>query len=325
MRCLLSLATGQKRSIFIQSIFPLLIYLEILSVIMMMSKKLFYFIAILAIAMALSACGKDYSTSGRLTLSITDAPIDDAAAVTVNFTGVELKPKNGPAVLVTFETMKSIDLMGLTGGITDDLLTDYIVESGEYNWLRLVVANDPGNIELVDGTVEPLTIPSGAQTGLKMNRGFTIAVGGVTQFTIDFDLRKSVHLANGQFILRPTLRLVDNLEVGTLTGSVDASLLSATDGCVDEVGGINAVVYVFSGTDVVPADIAGEASDPLTTAIVDAEGNYTVAFLEVGEYTLALTCQADMDDPAKIDTFDFIDSRNAVVIASETTIVPVFE
>lgn len=59
----------------------------------------------------------------------------------------------------------------------------------------------------------------------------------------DFDLRKSVHNPAGlddDYILRPTLRLVDDNTAGALTGTVASGVITAdadpTDGPVDFIG-----------------------------------------------------------------------------------------
>jgi hypothetical protein len=71
------------------------------------------------------------------------------------------------------------------------------------------------------GAGHELTIPSGMQSGLKLNRGFDVPAGGSADFTIDFDLHKSVHMTgSGSYMLRPTLRMVDNIMVGSISGTV---------------------------------------------------------------------------------------------------------
>ena len=48
--------------------------------------------------------------SGRLTLGVTDAPVDGATAVVVRFTAVELKPAGGDAFTVTLDPAQTIQL-----------------------------------------------------------------------------------------------------------------------------------------------------------------------------------------------------------------------
>ena len=293
-------------------------------------NKLFKGFTAVIIALTLSACGGGGSSSseGSITLSIADAPIDGATAVTVNFIGVQLKPRNGPPIVIDLvdpatDDPLAIELMGLTGGVTDDLLTSYTIEPGEYIWVRLLVAEDAGSIDVEGGGNEPLTIPSGGTRGLQLNHDFTIAAGGITRFTIDFDLRKSVHVANNKYILRPTLRIVDNIEVGTLTGSVDNGLLVGGEGCRDEGGNVNAAIYVYSGAGVTPDDIFISDTEantgPLTSVNVAEDGSFTVVFIEAGEYTVAVTCQVGMENPATDDTLVFEGVMDATVVAGETT------
>ena len=76
-----------------------------------------------------------------------------------------------------------------------------------------------------------------------------MAAGSISNFTIDFDLRKSVIAPPGQapnYLLKPVLRMVDNLQVGAIAGTVDAALVTAD--CSPQV-------YIFTGAGVVPDDL----------------------------------------------------------------------
>ena len=173
---------------------------------------------------------------------------------------------------------------------------------------------------MIGGVPHELRIPSGAQSCLKLNQPITIPADGSTSFTIDFDLRKSVHeRAGGIYNLRPTLRLVDESEDGTLQGTVDAATISAQ--CI---AGDKAAVYVFEGAGATPDDvnIDGADDDPVATASVDWEGGdntYTVAFLEAGTYTVAFTCDAGVDDPSAEDTLTFVGTSDVTLTAGQTT------
>ena len=274
-------------------------------------------LAILA-ALAMGGCGDGDSGPGEgsLTLAVVDAPVDGATAVVVEFTGVELKPASGPAFSIDFMTPMEIDLIGTQGGNAAMLLDNEIVPAGPYNWIRLKVN---ANLGVMDSYIEfpgeqfPLYIPSGAETGLKLVRGFTMPQGGAADFTIDFDLRKSVVLPpglGGSYILRPALRLVDNAQVGTLAGTVFPELFTA---------GCTAGIYLYEGADVEPVDIDGTGIEPLVSVTVDMDGQYHVAFLTAGEYTVAFTCDAGQDDPETADVLSFGPVVNATVTAGETT------
>ncbi len=293
-----------------------------------------------AVAFALTACGSDDPSTGSLSISLTDAPVDGATAVVVQFSGVELQGPSG-RVDFDFDELQTIDLLALQGSKSEILMSESGLEAGNYQWMRLKV-NALENtidsyIEFDDGMEQySMYVPSGAQSGLKLNRPFTIAAGSRTDFTIDFDLRKSVHLpsnANADYKLRPTLRVIDNLEVGTITGTVNQTILTDADICT----GVPAV-YLFDGTDLDPNDvdqmddIDGLNAEPVTSANVDTTtGEYEIGFVQAGlDYTVALTCTADLDDPEVdnanptsdpvISDLTFIDQQNVSITANTTTV-----
>ena len=72
-----------------------------------------------------------------------------------------------------------------------------------------------------------------------------VAAGGQSDFTIDWDARKSVFVNKGDpyYRLRPVIRIVNNLEVGSVSGTVTTDLVDALS---DQVGATCAV-YAFPG------------------------------------------------------------------------------
>lgn len=288
-------------------------------------NKLFAKALIPAFLLALAGCGGDSSTSqGSLSLGITDAPVDSANRVVVEFSGVSVKPASGEAVEFTFDAPRQIDLLALQGGETELLLDGVVLDAGAYEWVRLTVnagqnASD-SFIELEDGSVHALFIPSGNETGLKLVQGFIVPANGSANFTIDFDLRKSITDPQAQgmpYILKPALRMVDNTEVGTIAGTVDSAIAAATD--------CSPAVYVYEGSDVTPDDV-GSAVEPVASGLVnmsDTTGayEYAVAFLLTGDYTVALTCDADADAADADDAITFEAQQNATVAVDQVTTV----
>ena len=263
--------------------------------------------------------GSGSSRTGDLTLRVTDAPVDSATAVVVEFTGVELRGASNQTF--HFDSPRQIDLLALTGGENEILLEGVRLPAGRYNQLRLLInagehASD-SYIAFEDGTTHPLHIPSGAQTGLKLVNGFTVPAGGSADFTVDFDLRKSVTKPKGQngvYFLRPTLRLVDSIEAGAVAGTVAMELATAA--------GCEPAVYVYTGADAAVDDV-GSGSEPLSSAQVELEPgsgeySYRVAYLEPGDYTAAFTCAAGHDDPEQDDEIVFFGASNATVARGQT-------
>ena len=297
-------------------------------------------LAIMATSLAGCFGGSSSSSGdGTFSLGLTDAPTDKFTSVNITFTGVALQPKDGERITFNFDEAKKVDLLTLQGGETEQFLNNADVPEGDYEWMRLVL--DADNITVgVDGTPKTVFVPSGAQTGLKTN-GFTVSADGSRDFTIDFDAKKSIIDRGGNqagkegmqvdqtdttsdYILRPTLRLVNNLEVGSISGTVDVSTLqqntSAT--CKDNFDG---VVYVHKGADTTVGEY-GSASEPLSSAPVETDDDsnfvYKAAFLEAGTeeepvtYKVSYVCEAD-DNDVDGDVTDFINTAEVQLTAGK--------
>lgn len=164
--------------------------------------------AAIAVSMllGLAACGggDDEPENGRVSLAVTDAPVDDASSVVVQFSGVAFKRAGTAAEVVQNLTPspRQLDLLQYQQGRAALLLDGVTLPAGDYEWVRLIVDNESGvrdsYIELTSGEECELRVPSGAESGLKLNRGFTLPADGSIALTIDFDLRQSIHAPAGQ-------------------------------------------------------------------------------------------------------------------------------
>lgn len=266
----------------------------------------------------------------------------------MEFTEVEVKRSGSPPQLIAELELEQINLLDFQGMNSAPLFLNNELTAGEYQWVRLgvnaVLGGNGGN-----GTAEEksngcryggsyvvtkshpeapinLYVPSSAQTGLKIVSGFTIAQGGVTSLTAEIDLQKSLTLPPGlapDAVLRPAIRLVNDLEVGAVTGIVSDGLATATitDATTQAETACAPSVYVFA-QDVVPNPIGlngdpavGDENDPIATAMVsnndsNTDFQYTVGFLLPGFYDLAFTCDGE--------NFDLTDvAENVEIIAQE--------
>jgi hypothetical protein len=314
-----------------------------------------------AFTVGCSGGGNDSGT-GTLNVGITDAPVDFASSVVVTFTGVELKPHGGEAFSIDFAEDKTLDLLTLQGINRATILDGETVPAGDYEWMRLKVvcrsdvAGDSVHPARGRRCARELRVPSGAETGLKMIRGFTVGVGATTDLTVDFDVRKSIVEPPGQrgadplvcdgqaYLLKPVLRVIDNLQVGTISGAVDPALIAAS--CPEDLsapypGGVYLFGPVPSATTVTPDDYDGIAEDPngddaLTSALVDPNTfQYTIGFVPAGDYVVAYTCDTDSgdvdanapDDPAGADeVVEFTPAAGtAVTVSTDATSVVNFD
>ena len=270
-----------------------------------------------------SGSGSD-DKMGRISLGVSDHPMHDAAKVCIAFTEVELKPKDGPALMADKLTgaadFLNVNLLEFQDMNAAPLLMDFELSAGEYNWIRLGVNavlggmggfdDDLGEYDMnpmgpcvgdesylmmkgpdeeTPGEIHNLYMPSGAENGLKLHSNIVVPDVGTANFTAEFDLLKSVAYPGGlapDAVIRPTIRLVNNLEVGALTGVVDDTLV--IDGCAP-------TVFIFQDDGL---DVALDAANSLTSAMVNEQINdtdmieyhYTIGFLPGGDYEIAFSC-----------------------------------
>jgi hypothetical protein len=241
-------------------------------------------------ASLLASCGGGGGgTGGTGTLMVTmhDSPVDSAEHVFVTVERVEVFRHDAEGAEVR-ETLVDVpqqhDLLALQNGV-EAVLGTATFPAGDYTSIRLIVAADsPEDVEslpadalnnyiVIDGTAHPLIVPSGAQTGIKMNHSFTLAEGQITVLTFDFDVRRSVTRRGQQdlYNLRPTLRLVDTVVSGTASGTVTTA---------------DPALAVPPGTVVT----AFQAGAPVASGPVDeTTGAYVVGPLLAGTYDLVVS------------------------------------
>lgn len=290
-------------------------------------QKVILFATTLFIGVSLIGCSDTSNGNGAISIGITDAPVDEASNVFVQFNSLEFKPADGQSIVLNFDETKTIDLLALQGGKFEMLVDTFEVQPGNYNWLRLgVIANEnemDSYINLENGSSYSLYIPSGEETGLKINRKFVVTVGGTISMIVDFDLRKSVMNPAGKindYILKPVLRMTDNSQTGFIMGSISASALT-DPGCNE-----GKAVYLYADNNVVADDIGSSAS-PLITALLNYNADtdrweFEIGFVEEGDYTVAVTCDGDVDQLESDEAaWQSISSANVNVTAENTSSV----
>lgn len=279
--------------------------------------KVMHTFSLLVTIMLLYACGPaEKPGKTGFTLRITDAPLDFASSVVLDIRAIEMQPAGGEMLRLELETPAQINLLDYPGSTAMYLFKNETVPSGKYDWMRLIVetqsAGDSYVTQVQNGIYSThelhLAQPEGLYTG-----SFSLADAGVADMTIDVDLRKSLALNNGLYTLYSHIRLVDNRTAAHIGGQVNDALISVND-CAT-----SGAVYVYSGLDAVPEDVClGEtctAAGPVSSSLVgvgSAGGNYyEIGFLPLGDYTIAYTCDAHLDDPLVNDiSVGFIDTKN---------------
>jgi hypothetical protein len=132
------------------------------------------------------------------------------------------------------------------------------------------------------------------------------------------DLRQSLSFDNDtdEYTFTPVMRAVDTTEASRIDGDV-----SVTCPAGDSLS--QGAVYLYSGRDVTPDDLDGAGVEPFATAPVftTTAGNaffYSLRFLPEGDYTLALTCIGNDDDPVTDEDLEFRNIINVELDRNET-------
>lgn len=154
----------------------------------------------------LAACSKPVDSPagddglGRLRLVLHDAPIDDVDAVWVQWG--EVRVRHVVQGWITVSTAPGeVDLLTLQGGTTT-VLGLGAVPVGVYDEVRMDLMDA---WVIVDGERQPLSVPSGDTSGLKIKVDFTVEDCGDTSVSMDWDV--GAHLTHNSqgFKLRPVL------------------------------------------------------------------------------------------------------------------------
>ena len=168
----------------------------------MKTKSLLLLIPVIII-LSVFSCQKDSDTT-TLRVMMTDAPAL-WEEVNIDLERVEIKLARDTNSWVSMQTNAAIyDLLGLQNGV-DTLIAQASFQSTEIvKEIRLVLGTD--NTIKVDGQVFELTVPSGAESGLKIKVNKDLNAD-IETLTIDFDAQLSVNTGPQGYILMPVLRL----------------------------------------------------------------------------------------------------------------------
>ena len=269
---------------------------------------------LLMAALAFAACDDStgVGTTTSLTVLLTDAPSDYIDEAMVDIGAVELLGgASGPVMLTEEGTDGLVNLLDLRNAATT-ALAELDIEAGTYTQLRLIVQD--ANVSLAPGyefndgsTSAELTVPSGAQTGIKLNLraasedgtegGVEIAPGEMV-LVVDFDVDRSFVLQGNpetaaginSVSFRPTLRVIVRDVAGSVSGTVSTSLVGAS------VQGLMVTATPVEDTVLEPFQSS------TASAVTDAEGNYTIHFLVPGEYDVTVAT----DDAVSPETINVL-------------------
>ncbi len=167
---------------------------------------------------------------------------------------------------------RTFNLLELVNGVFATL-GEVDLEPGIYTQIRIMLESAS---LVIDGESQDLFIPSGDRTGIKLVDSFTVDPAVITELTVDFDVARSLHEAppgSGNYILRPTIRLVQKSLSGSISGTVTPA-------------GIGSVIYALEPF----------TRDTITTTLPDSvSGAYVLQALLEGTYDIRAAAEGYQD------------------------------
>lgn len=227
--------------------------------------------------------------TGTMEVQMHDAPAD-YEEVNVYVESVRVNNADSDTGWVTINSpQQSYDLLKLSNGASVVLGSEEL-STGTYNQIRLVLSRDDHSVVL-DGTEHDMMVPSGSQTGIKLNINAEIKEDITYTLVLDFDAARSiVERPSGQsgssYLLKPVVRAYSQAETGNIAGSV-----SPADA--------HPFVYAIANSDTLSSTKADTTS-----------GDFKLIGLEEGSYTVSV-------DPTN-GTYQSADTSNVSVTLDET-------
>lgn len=236
-----------------------------------------------------TACNKDDNTTS-LVVRLTDSP-GDYESVYVDIQSVQVHVSEGEQVedWITLDSNPGIyDLLELTNGVETVIANDQSLPTGHYSQLRLILGTE--NSVVIDSVEYPLTVPSGAESGLKLHIHADLTEGITYSILLDFDAAKSVHKQgiNDSYILRPVIKTITEAVDGAISGTVVPDSL-------------NVAVFALIGDDTISTSYA-----------VEGNGSFFLGGLADGDYMVTF-------DPGELSGFKGDTIENVTVTVGDVT------
>lgn len=248
-------------------------------------------IMVIAVAMMMWGCestldsGTDSGT-GNMVVKLHDAPVDyDEVNISIARVEVNNTENEEEGWITISEPDETYNILDLVNG-DFEVLADTELETGSYEQIRLILNDD--NSVVIDGEVFNLFVPSGQQTGVKLNIDAVIEEGFTYTLLLDFDANRSVvkRGVTSQYNLKPVIRATNEAVTGNITGSI--SPVEA-----------KAAVFALSG------------SDTLSTTFADTtNGEFMLVGLEEGVYDVSVEPREEGYDSAILEDIEVNTGEN---------------
>ncbi|MBF0297551.1 MAG: DUF4382 domain-containing protein [Oligoflexia bacterium] len=198
------------------------------------------FLSMMILSVGCKKNNNETESPPKLILKLTDAPfpLDYFETVEVTISRIEMHKSsdNDTNFEIMLNEAKTFNLLDLRGGVTQNLVNKEIPK-GTYTKIRMIV--DGGRVVLKDGREFNLKVPSGAQTGIKIQLDPALEVSTKLSYELilDFDISKSFKVQGGQnkisdingFIFSPVIKVANESVSGRISGNILSDSCTAID------------------------------------------------------------------------------------------------
>lgn len=222
-----------------------------------------------------AGCGTDSNSgTGTMEVRLHDAPaMYDSVKVFVE--SVEVNRQEDPEGWITIsEPQQTFDLLQLRNGAYE-VLGEAELEAGTYHQIRLTLSRD-GHRVVIDGQPHDMFVPSGTETGIKLEVNAEISEGIEYILLLDFDASRSVVQAgqnNSQleYLLQPVIRATNQAVTGNIEGTIDPP---ESEALVEAIANSETVASAYANTDDGYFQLVGLEEGTYTISIEPGNTNY---------------------------------------------------
>lgn len=275
-------------------------------------------IAFAALAALLAGCEPSFN------VDLVATPLaDEDAIATIRLDGVELRKTDGNTDKLKRSSTGEYIVDATVDTVPEDLLSNSDIDGGRYDGLKLLLADDLGDVSRPGRADE--TIEAGTATLLYAPVSFDIDEDDdkTTSLVVALDLVLSLSEKENEagFTLDPLIRVMDIDDASSVSGSIPASRF-ADPACSTGT----TLVYAFAGRDIEPDERDGTGVEPYATAPIIRRGTgnagtYLLDYLPPGDYTLAFTCEGQFENgrlPSEDEEIDFFEGGQVQLKAGES-------
>jgi hypothetical protein len=233
---------------------------------------------------------------GTVSFNLTDAPTDDVNVkgvyVTFHALRYQYAGNDDKWEYIELNESRTINLLDLQDGKTT-LLHEIELPAGEISHVNFIIDTNECYVDLYVGGLQPLDVTNSDEIGFRAFGGFTIEAGQTVTVTADFDVRKSVKLTeNGEYILCPAIKIVDNNDVGCIKGIMDLRLTR-------DISSVIVYAYQDGTWNANESNTTNNFRDAVVSNSVKMK-SYTLSWIPIGTYDLVIVAYDSSGEFKKI-------------------------